>query len=164
LRGVFRFSTSPAYAEYEAQVARDPFFSDVEYAFRTSVDTVEYYNLAPGTDFYWRVIGFLPGGRSDIGASSTFTTTTSTNVSEGDTSAGDLRTVVSNDGITIHAPLNGVYSVRVFDLQGRRLGEEYRFQGGRSINLPFTALMRGCYLLEIHGDTTNITKVVVLYR
>lgn len=161
LRGVFRFSTSPAYVEYEAQVSRDPFFSTIEYTFRSLADTVEYYGLSTATQYYWRIVGFLSGDRSDIGQYSTFTTTTSTSVHTVSHTMDGVVVKQGTDGIIVYLPTSDLFTVSVFDLQGRRILTHHTPAPAETIFLPFTAHARGCYLLEIHRDTGTQTSVLI---
>lgn len=162
LRGVLRFTTSPTYVEYEAQFARDPFFSSVEHTFRSLADTVEYYGLSVATQYYWRIVGFLPGDRLDIGEYSTFTTTTSTSVHNDYHTLEDVTVTKGTDGIFLRLPLSDLYSVSVFDLRGRRILTHRTPAPAETIFLSFTANIKGCYLLEIQGDTENRTCVLMI--
>jgi hypothetical protein len=157
LRGVFRFSTSPVYVEYEAQVSSDPFFTTIEHAFRSLADTVEYYGLAPGTLYYWRVVGFLTGQQSESGLISSFTTTTSTGIADG--SEGDARIVKTRDGLLVLVANGEANGVVVFDILGRQVFQQ--ISGGRphTIFIPQGSLPRGCYLLEIQRDGKKTGRI-----
>jgi hypothetical protein len=157
LRGVFRFSTSPVYVEYEAQVSSDPFFTTIEHAFRSLADTVEYYGLAPGTLYYWRVVGFLTGRQSESGLISSFTTTTSTGIADG--SEGDARIVKTRDGLLVLVANGEANGVVVFDILGRQVFQQ--ISGGRphTIFIPQGSLPRGCYLLEIQRDGKKTGRI-----
>lgn len=162
LRGVFRFTTSPAYVEYEAQVSTDPFFATIDHAFRSLADTVEYYALAPGNKYYWRVVGFLPGAQSEFGQASTFTTTTSTDVSE---EFNDSVVVLqTRDGLIINSTSFDIIHVDIFDLLGQNVLQHRITTTGRTVMLPLGTLANGCYLLQIHGDSKKECSVRVFCR
>ena len=164
LRGVFRFSSSPVYVEYEAQVARDPFFGRVEHAFRSSRDTVEFYGLEPATLYYWRVVGFLPDAQIDVGETSTFTTTTSTNVHSEDSSRLDVQIAYVENGITVSTPITDNYLLSVYDLQGRRIHVLPTREGSHTMFLPFADLHNGCYVLVVQGLIKLSTRSFVFCR
>jgi hypothetical protein len=156
LRGVFRFTTSPVYVEYEAQVSLDPFFTTVEHAFRSLADTVEYYGLAPGTRYYWRIVGYLPGQLSESGSVSSFTTTTSTGIDdEGD---GNIRVVQTRDGIIVDLVDGEADRLVVFDLLGRQLLERTIHGTHSTIYIPLGALPIACYLVEIQRDSKSMGR------
>lgn len=157
LRGVFRFTTSPVYVEYEAQVSSDPFFSTIEHAFRSLADTVEYYGLTPGMLYYWRVVGFLPGQQSESGSTSSFTTTTSTGVD--DESERGVHVVRTRDGVVVYLSTEGADAVVVYDILGRRLLDQTTRGASHPIFVPLGALVKGCYLLEIQRDGKTIGRI-----
>ena len=156
LRGVLRFTTSPAYVEYEAQLAKDPYFTILDHTFRTSVDTVEYYGLEPGARYYWRVRGFLGGDQFDQGEASSFTTTTSVSVHGGIDDEHGVVVTATDKGMMIEFRRIGQYLINVRDLRGRLVSTLSVDKGCRTVYLPTEGHARGCYLLEIYRDS-NIT-------
>lgn len=162
LRGVLRYSTSPVYVEYEAQLSLDPFFTTIEHSFRSSADTVEYYGLNPGSEYFWRVVGFLPGETTDIGEYSSFRSTTSTSVLEATEQC--IRINKSSDGSTVHILCDGIRRLDVFDVLGRRVCTVPIEESSRTIILPQTMMSNSCYLLAIQGDTEKHCVSLVFCR
>jgi len=156
LRGVFRFTTSPVYVEYEAQVSLDPFFTTIQHSFRSLADTVEYYGLTPGTQYYWRVVGFLSGQESESGLISSFTTTTSTGIDDG--SDDDVRVIKTPDGMLVQLANCDADKVVVFDILGREVFQQRSGGGTRTIYIPLVSLPKGCYLVEIQRDSKKIGR------
>lgn len=162
LRGVLRYSTSPVYVEYEAQLSRDPFFSTVDHAFRSSADTVVYYGLAPGSEYYWRVVGFLPGDTSDIGEYSSFTTTTSTSVTE--PLRPSFRVSNTQDGIRVDLDSDGVRRLDVYTLLGSSVVSMRVEESHRTIILPLAVVSNSCYILVLQGDSEKYRGSLVFCR
>ena len=165
LRGVLRFTTSPAYVEYEAQLAKDPYFSVLDHTFRTAVDTVEFYGLEPGTLYYWRVRGFLGGDQFDQGETSAFITTTSVSVSDGTDSGSDVLVTASDYGILLQLRRSGRYVINIRDLRGRLMRTQVMVNGSRStILLSEEEYANGCYLVEIYRDSNTVGENQVICR
>lgn len=154
LRGVLRYSGSPAYTEYESQFSRDPFFASIDHTFRSFADTAHYFGLDPGTLYYWRVVGFLPGDQSESGEASSFTTTTSTGVD--DAAEEEVKVSVTPDGVSIQVKSAGRFRVALFDILGRQAVTGRSDGAGATVFIPTATLPRGCYLLEIQGDESSL--------
>ncbi len=80
--GVFTYTISTRFSSYDVLVDDDPGFGTLNFRFASTTGTCAFSGLSEGTTYFWRVVGKKAGNPDEYGSVSSFTTLTSTSVSE----------------------------------------------------------------------------------
>jgi hypothetical protein len=162
--GTLVYTTSAEYIAYEIVVDNDPDFGSPEFRTESPFGTCSFSDLKPGTKYFWKVKGILPGERRVEGPPARFRVQGTSSTDEQTDSGSGVESVHRYGNvvtISFDEQVAAPVSISVYTLQGRMLNRigANSSDGVQQFTIPQTI---GPVLIVVSSPTSHQSSTAYL--